>query len=324
MKKHIKLVGILGAVFVSGFLFGYYYYYYYCNKSFKLINYELGCDDKYVIKKHEYGALKSRLKLFINDKREKNEIKETAVYFRDLYNGPILGINEHINFFPASLFKVPYLMTYLKFAEEEQPDLLDKKLKFKIEDDDPTERQFTKPREKISENVEYTVEELLRRMIVYSDDRSLEVLENYLKQISPDENLIYENSYEMGVISNNGDPDEYITVKSYASIFRLLYNASFLNKEMSEKALSWLTETDYTKGLVAGIPIDIKVAHKFGEFHDWQNTDLKQLHDCGIVYFPGNPYLLCIMTRGHDYNQLANIIGTVSKMVYEEVDSRKL
>jgi hypothetical protein len=51
---------------------------------------------------------------------------------------------------------------------------------------------------------------------------------------------------------------------------------------------------------------------------------LNQLHDCGIIYYPGNPYLLCVMTRGTDWSALEKTIQTISAMTYKEVDSRKL
>jgi hypothetical protein len=67
---------------------------------------------------------------------------------------------------------------------------------------------------------------------------------------------------------------------------------------------------------------NIPVAHKFGERTGFAGG-VKQLHDCGIVYYPKNPYLLCIMTRGTDFTKLESTIAAVSKMVYQEFDSRK-
>lgn len=69
------------------------------------------------------------------------------------------------------------------------------------------------------------------------------------------------------------------------------------------------------------IPSDVKVAHKFGERY---YGDIKQLHDCGVIYYPENPYLLCVMTIGKDFEDLAEVISHVSDVVYREVDSRKL
>ena len=57
---------------------------------------------------------------------------------------------------------------------------------------------------------------------------------------------------------------EYFTAKNYSKVFFALLNATYLNKENSEKALELLSNTDFTQGIVAGVPNNIKVAHKFG------------------------------------------------------------
>lgn len=105
-------------------------------------------------------------------------------------------------------------------------------------------------------------------------------------------------------------------------MFRGIYNGSLLNKENSNKVLEWLSQSKFKDGLVAGVPGSVMIAHKFGERLLEDNT--KQLHDCGIVYYPDNPYLLCVMTHGNDYEKLEKVIQDISKMVYTEVDSRRL
>ncbi len=91
---------------------------------------------------------------------------------------------------------------------------------------------------------------------------------------------------------------------------------------MSAKALTYLVNSEFKEGIAGGVPSEIKVAHKFGE--RTLSADLKHLHDCGIVYYPDNPYILCVMTRGNNYQELSNIIKTISKMTYDEVESRKI
>ena len=101
---------------------------------------------------------------------------------------------------------------------------------------------------------------------------------------------------------------------------RILYNSSFLNKEMSEKALQLMSYQDFPIGIAAGIPTGTKLASKFGEFSDSKYPGIIQLHEFGIVYHPKGPYILGILTRGHDYNKQAGIIRTVSKEVYDLVN----
>ncbi len=131
-----------------------------------------------------------------------------------------------------------------------------------------------------------------------------------------------ETFQEIGLIDPKDRVEATITVRGYASLFRILFNASYLNVENSEKVLSWLSETEYRSGLVAGVPADVKVAHKFGE--RLYANDIKELHDCGIIYFPENPYLLCVMTRGSDFAALEALISEISRILYEEINSRRL
>lgn len=56
----------------------------------------------------------------------------------------------------------------------------------------------------------------------------------------------------------------------------------------------------------------IEVAHKFREREAGSD---QQLHDCVIVYYQPDPYILCVMTRRKDINDLAPVIQNISKQV---------
>ena len=73
--------------------------------------------------------------------------------------------------------------------------------------------------------------------------------------------------------------DDSMTVREYSAFFRILYNASYLNKAMSEKALEYLAASEFKQALVAGIPPGVIVAHKYGE-RSFDDKKSKQLHDC--------------------------------------------
>ncbi|MES2965841.1 MAG: serine hydrolase, partial [Bdellovibrionota bacterium] len=124
---------------------------------------------------------------------------------------------------------------------------------------------------------------------------------------------------EMGVPLVISDGQVWLRVSSYSSIFRILFNATYLDAKHSSMALDLLTRSKFMKGLRAGLPTDIKIAHKFGErgFGD----DF-QLHDCGIVYVPKTPYLLCVMTRGKAFDDLSEAIRNISDVVYRNVSAQ--
>jgi hypothetical protein len=153
----------------------------------------------------------------------------------------------------------------------------------------------------------YSVEDLLFRMIVHSDNFAAAVL---TEQPDVDVEMTLK---EMGVplVISNGQV--WLRVNSYASMFRILFNATYLDVEHSTMALRLLSQSKFTKGLFGGLPGDVVVAHKFGERG---LGDDFQLHDCGIVYVPKTPYLLCVMTRGKTFENLSEAIQSISKIVY--------
>lgn len=100
---------------------------------------------------------------------------------------------------------------------------------------------------------------------------------------------------DIGLFDQADEVHNIMSVTEYTSCFRILFNSSYLSRERSELALRYLALPDFTLGINKGVPPDITVAQKYGE-HAY--LDVKELHDCGIVYYPNMPYLLCIMTKG--------------------------
>lgn len=287
----------------------------------RFTNPQLWSGSKYPIGKQGYAPFKTQLLSLIEAKKKRDEVTEVSVYFRDLYNGPTLGIGEHVRFAPASLLKLPLLITFIDLAED-HPNLMETQVPYKGQGKEFV--QIIPPQKSLQENTSYTIAEALRYMIEYSDNHAYYMLLEYLQKMSPENDLLKQTYVDLGIIDPKDIFDETLSVKGYASIFLQLYHGSYLRKiESSEKALDYLTHVDFKNGLVAGVPVGIPVAHKFGEREGFAGG-VKQLHDCGIVYYPGNPYLLCVMTRGKDIKKLEETISTISNIVYREFNSRKL
>lgn len=238
-----------------------------------------------------------------------------SVYFRNLRNGPWFGVNEDSTFSPASLMKLPILLMYLKWGEQD-PTIFSSELAPTI---DNKMSQLYEPPTKIELGKKYTVQELLFHLIAYSDNVASNALIQYLP-ISIQDRVFTDLNIPLP-----RDMNYSLSVKEYASFFRMLYNASYLNRESSESALNLLSQSVFTGGITGKIPSYIKVAHKFGEREmlDENNKPLNQLHDCGIVYYEPYPYLVCIMSRGNtDMNTLSTILQDTSKTIYDEVSSK--
>lgn len=328
-SKFVCISKLYPVILLGVFLLGFCFWYVWkktidedCKGSYSWLNPSLNCGDETVINKAGYVAFKTKLIDEIETLKNSGQTEQVSIYFRDLENGPSFGIDDREKFIPASLLKVPVMLTYLKIAENE-PGLLAMKLIYKDAGEADDRPQTIDPNKTIEPNKPYSIDELIFRMVAYSDNMSYGLLYEYLKEQSSEVDLVTETYNELGMI-NPGDDLESVnlTVKTYATIFRMLYNASYLSNELSEIALGYLASSDFANGLRKGVPQDIPIAHKFGERK--LDTGKTQLHDCGIVYYPQNPYLLCVFTSGVNFQNLSGIIGKLSQLVWDEVESRRI
>jgi beta-lactamase class A len=199
------------------------------------------------------------------------------------------------------------MITFLKIAEDDQ-NYLNQTIEYQRFDGGLSQNIL--PEKELNEGESYSIGTLIRRMIVYSDNQAMDLLSSYV-----DENKMEKVFFDLGLrLPDNSSQEDFITTRDYAATFRILYNASYLNREMSEKALKLLSEVSYDNGLAAGLPEGIKIANKFGERA--YSDGLEQFHDCGIIYYPDKPYLLCVMTKGTDFGALQQTIREISQAVY--------
>jgi hypothetical protein len=248
---------------------------------------------------------------YVKKQIKSGQATQISVYYRDLLGGPWFGINENTEFDPASMMKVMIMVVWLKRAEN-NPQLLKKVLTYNYREDMRT-MQSIKPLQSVIQGHSYTVNELLTYMMSYSDNNATRLLYESIKQEEINEVL---SGMDVDYKMKNGE--NALTVHGFSGLFRILYNAAYLNREMSEKALKLLTFQDFPQGIVAGVPKGTVVASKFGEA---ENGPFKQLHEFGIVYHPKHRYLIGVMTRGTDYSQLAQVLQGISRIVYDEVDA---
>lgn len=269
----------------------------------------------------EYKPLEKKINDYIAQAKALGSAKDVGAYYREFIGGNWTGVNEDALFAPGSLQKVPLMVAYYKIAET-APAILNDKLPNTMQGDANT-AQAVKPAKTIEYGQEASVLDLLKLMIGYSDNNATNVLFNHLDQDS-----LKEVFSDLNLAFN--DPSAHtnsISPKQYSLFFRVLYNASYLSWAYSEQALSLLTQSDFKDGLAAGVPQGVEVAHKFGESYNQAEikngiTPLEQFHDCGVVYYPRHPYILCVMTRGEGLQPLEKVIQDISRLVYQDAESR--
>jgi len=269
----------------------------------------------------ELKPFRYKVDALIQEKLADEEASTVSVYFRDLENGNWFGIREDEKFSPETQLKIPVLIAYFKWAET-NPLVLRKKIFYRGVGG-PFEPLYLRSPKPLEAGKEYAVNELLFRMTAYGDNSAYALL---LANLPPAH--LHKVAKDLYV---NYDPDkkeDALTLNAYASYFRVLFNASYLNEELSEKALRYLARAVFRDGMAAGIPHDVGLASKAGErtiathAADGTPAEVLQLHEFGIIYHPERPFLLGITARGDDFPSLARIIRDITSLVYAEVNQQ--
>lgn len=255
--------------------------------------------------------VKRDIEKYIETSKKSWSIDEAAYYVRLLKNGSTFWYNQDTKFIPASLVKLPFsisLMRQISFDELsniiEITELPDDTYSW---DESPDIIEYGKS---------YTLYELLSEMLINSDNTASVNILSYLNAVK------WVQTYDMfwlGVVDFMTEKSLNMSVKEYASFFRILYNASYLTRQDSEELLYLLSRGTFHSGIKAFIPSNVMVANKFWsrEFE----TGEAHIHDCGIVYTQ-EPYLVCIMTKWLNRKAQLKVIQDISKMIFEDIQNR--
>ena len=273
----------------------------------------------------EFNDFDTKINNYIQNVEASGTISSVSVYLRDVNSGHWTGINENDLYEPGSMLKVAVLIAYERYAMDEATlnkttvnEVLSQQLYYP--GSNQTGQFYLSDTDHLAPGM-HTMQELLNHMIIDSDNSALQVL----MTAEPNEFQSVYADFRLPPTPTVQDGD-FMSAKSFSVIFRSLYNASYLSRSASEKVLQLLTQTTFNDGIVSGVSSStIKIAHKFGErAYETQSGVVlsRELHDCGIVYYPGHPYLICIMTKGlTDYPTLAHVLSDVSKMAYSYIDA---
>lgn len=276
-----------------------------CREETPFINSDIACGKQIVLKKHAYTNLRNDLYAFIEAQQEKGSLIHLSIYFRDLEDGPVFGIGELDPFAPTGALKLPLAMALFDIAAEQEAPLLDERIRV-----GNTEELMT-------------VSTLMFYMLTYDDDASFDVLNAYVQTKPGLKERVQQSFQSVGLIDPRQPEEPILTVRGYASLVRMLYHASYVSMRDSNLLLEWLAASPDKNGIARGVPKEIEVAHRFGRRAAEQNKG-QRLHDCGIVYYPDNPYLLCVVVETNEESVAMYVLKTVSEMVYKEVNSRRL
>jgi beta-lactamase class A len=254
-------------------------------------------------------SIKKSIISFIDQQKSMDKLTTATVYLRRLDNGGSISVNDDETYSPGSLMKVVTLIAYLKEAEQ-NPEILTKKIFYNKNFHKVPIQTIIGPQLIPGQN--YSIQDLLYYMIVYSDNVAAALLASNIR-FATMQKLFTDLRLPVPVVTQRDYP---IHASEYSRFFRILYNGTYLNQSMSEYALDLLTKSTYKDGITKSLSDNITVAHKFGERID--NSEV-EVHEFAIVYLKNDTYLLGIMTKGKDHAVLSENINNLSKMVYDSM-----
>ncbi len=157
----------------------------------------------------------------------------------------------------------------------------------------------------------YTVENLLYRMIVLSDNTAQSMLFALLGRDKIEKRL----ESDLG-LSNTSLENFETTNEDMASVFERHYRGEILSEYNTQYLISLLKQTLIRDRVRAGLPEGTVVANKGG------TLDTSK-HDVAIVYAPKTDYLIVVYTDNVDNEKAVTAIKNVSTIVWDYINSER-
>ena len=218
-------------------------------------------------------------------------------YLIDLDSAYGFGIDQKETFQAASLVKLPVMAgMYLKA----QRDNFDLDSTYVLQEEDKVDGSGSLYGE--PEGYELSYRDLIGLMGKQSDNTSFNVARNLLG-----DEVIKEVISEFGMENTYLETNE-TTLEDIGTFFDNLYQSSVLTRQDSEEMLGFLTDTIYELWMAAGIPENVRVAHKFGR-------EIHVVNDGGVVYYE-KPFVLVIMSKGVIENEADEVFPELSRSIF--------
>lgn len=275
-----------------------------CIESYAHLSDSVHCQLRYVIDKKSYASLEAKLKEEIQGEIASGRISSASLYFRDLERGPVFGIDEDQSLYPASLLGITLILAYYDIAQS-YPEVMQELVP------SPDEKQAT-------------VRDELLKLAKENDREAYMRLREHLSTLQGGDEYLLQQASELGLRSDTaGSIEPAISTKSYSSILHSLFFARLFPASVSDEILELLNDELPKKGIAAALPDSVRVVHRIG-IPERMFDGILRIHDCGIVYYPGNPYSLCIVVAGKSEEDMLRSARGLARLIFDEVDSREL
>lgn len=251
-----------------------------------------------------------------------------AVAFQDLSSGEKLFINDAITFHAASTMKTPVLIEVYKQAAEGKFSLSDSlviKNEFKSIADgslftlDPADDSESELYKHIGEK--RTISFLIYQMIIVSSNLATNLIIDLVDAKNVSATMRELGANDIHVLRGVEDGKAFamglnntITAHGLMILFEKMAKGKTVSPDASEAMINILLDQQFNDIIPAGLPADVKVAHKTGSI-----TGVH--HDSGIILLPdGRKYVLVLLSKNlKDEKAAIKAMANVSKLIYEFV-----
>lgn len=251
-----------------------------------------------------------------------------AVAFKNLSTGDVLMINEHVVFHAASTMKTPVLIEVYKQAVEKKISLSDSlpvKNVFKsivdgsgysLDSADDSEKELYK---RVGEKK--TISELVYDMIIESSNLATNLIIELVDAKKVTQSMRELGAKDIQVLRGVEDGKAFAmglnnttTAYDLLLVFEKMAKGEIINAQVSKAMIDILLDQRFNEIIPAGLPVDIKVAHKTGSI-----TGV--FHDSGIIFLPdGKKYVLVLLSKNvEDEKSAIRAMAAVSSMIYNNI-----
>lgn len=223
-----------------------------------------------------------------------------GLYVVNLESGFSFGVYEDEEFTPASLNKLPVMLAIYMEAEKGNLNL---ETKYSLKASDKrggSGSLYQKP-----QGFVLTYRDLVRYMGKESDNTAFNIASGIVGGEKIEEVIKEIGMKDTKVLGE----DQRTTPHDVGLLFKKLWEESLVSKKSQDEILEYLTGTIYENWLAAGVPKEVKVAHKFGR-------ELHVVNDAGIV-FGERPYIVVILGKGVVEREADETFPTLSEIVYQ-------
>lgn len=228
-----------------------------------------------------------------------------SFYFEYLPSGTAIRIGDDNELVAASLIKVPLVMNLYRAAELEKINL-DQAVTIQENELDNGYGDLWQK----GAGATFTLRRLAQYALEQSDNTATHAIYDHMKGVLSEED---QSLAQLDVDQNLENGQAVINAKSYSFVMKSLYFSAYLTRDHSQEILRYLTKSTEHNRLTKELPSDVKVAHKNGVYNQaWAESD------CGIVYLPKRPYVICVMV-GLPETQANSFIADVSKTIYDYI-----